>query len=121
MARKETERLNPSGVRLRRTFEQRALKRMISQLDEPDASTELLCKMLHVYCELIRQDAAAEKARSTGTPATSNASATSPGTATDSIPRDRPAFEAALRDTVRDVYGIRIESELPAKRPGASA
>ena len=63
MARNDIKRLNPSGVRLRRTFEQRALKRMISQLDEPDASTESLCRMLHVYCELIRQDAATEKTR----------------------------------------------------------
>lgn len=105
MASKETTRLNPTGIRLRRSFEQFALKRMIDHLSNSDEKVEPICKLMHVYCELIRQDATADKTRPTAR--------ASDRTAT---PRDgrkvgdvRRNDIAALMRTVRDLYGVDLD------------
>lgn len=111
MNRKDTPRLNASGIRLRRTFEQRALRRMIVQLEDPDASTELLCKMLHVYCELIRHDLTDAKA-----PRALRRAPTAlpqPAGSVDAHRRDRAAYEDTLRSAVRDIYGLETQPDAP--------
>ncbi len=105
MASKETTRLNPTGIRLRRSFEQFALKRMIDHLSSQDEKVETICKLMHVYCELIRQDATVEKTRPA---ARANDRTAKPrdGKEVGNVPLNDVV---ALMRTVRDLYGVDLD------------
>ena len=55
--------IDPKGLQLRQTAEHLALERLIEQLRNDELDTDTLCKILHNYCELKKQDVAAEKNR----------------------------------------------------------
>ena len=123
MAIRETRRINPAGVRLRRDFEQEALKRMLRQLDDEKASVEPLCKLVHAYCELLRQDAALEKARPTQADRRPAEKRRRPDAEPMSSASQREAARADLVRTVRDLYGVTPPVERAgesAPRPGAA-
>lgn len=122
MASREMKRINPTGIRLRRSFEQQALKHMLERLDNSDEKVEALCKLMHAYCELIRQDAALEKSRPTPE---SRRPVRSVNRSTSTT--DHDAEIAALAKTVRDLYGVSLSPDRPdaeacrSDRPDAAA
>jgi hypothetical protein len=110
---------NNKGTRLRIAFEHAALERLINEVQNDEEDFDRLCKALHAYCELRKQDAALEKNKldkAKARTATTRTAATSPQrTATDLTapfglndkgdPNTRAQFQASLRQTINDLYG----------------
>ncbi|HPF39308.1 MAG TPA: hypothetical protein P5081_01090 [Phycisphaerae bacterium] len=117
MAIRETRRVNPAGIRLRRDFEQEALKRMLRQLDDEKAPVEPLCRLVHAYCELLRQDAALEKSQPTKSERRPDEKRRPSDANTMAPARRVEAARADLVRTVRDLYGVAP----PSERAGESA
>lgn len=103
MASRETRRLNPRGIRLRRSFEHRALMRMLDQIEDSQNPLETICKLMHSYCELLRQDAAQEKSSAGPRRPATRKSAPASGTSPEA---DNTAM---LVQAVRDLYGIDLD------------
>lgn len=118
------------GARLRIAFEHAALERLISQIHNDDEDFDRLCKALHAYCELRKQDAALEKNKlgqtKAATPNTRTAS--TPRTAATNLavpfglddrgdPNARTQFQASLRQTISDLYGTATQPHPPEAAP----
>lgn len=91
---------------MRRTFEQRALKRMLEQVDNADEKVEAVCKLMHAYCELIRHDVAISRSRPT-----SESKRRGPGTKCPDPTVPRIADAAELARTVLDLYGVTLSPD----------
>ena len=112
---------NDKGARLRIAFEHAALERLISEVQNDDEDFDKLCKALHAYCELRKQDAALEKnkldkAKTRTAPTRSAATsplraATAPNLAAPfglddkGDPNTKAQFQVSLRQTINDLYG----------------
>jgi hypothetical protein len=124
---------NNKGARLRIAFEHAALERLISEIQSDDEDFDRLCKALHAYCELRKQDAALEKnqldkakactaaTRSPATPPQRTAAApnlSAPfGLNDNGNPNTKAEFQASLRQTINDVYGTAEPDANPTTKP----
>lgn len=123
MANDTSDRRRPDaeGAALRTTCEHLALRYMIEQLRRDELEPELFCKIIHQYCELKKQDAAAEKAlapskaRAETAPDERRRSDADPASPFGDHPSGKPYakadFRRVLRHTVRNVYGIDLDRE----------
>lgn len=103
MPSRENKRINPTGIRLRRSFEQRALRRMFEHIDNAEDPIGTLCRLMNAYCQLLRQDAALEKSRPMPKPRRPAGE-----TSADGRPLPAAAEGAALAQAVRDLYGVTL-------------
>ncbi len=102
------------GARLRTAFEHAALQRLINAIQDDEEDFSILCKALHAYCELRKQDAALEKNKrdkekaqtpKTRTPPAPPQRAAPFGIDDRGAPNTEARFQASLRQTINDLYG----------------
>jgi len=134
------------GRRLRAEVDEKLLRRLSSALDDADLSADQLRSYVAAYCELRKQDVAADKnavalARIEASPPTTGSAAQrrrlsdkerAPGPSApygrhaDGTPHTREEFHADLRRAVRDIYGLELDTEAiartahPGHRPARS-
>ena len=86
-----------TGAKLRNTFENNILSRMVKRLDNEEAGADELAKLMHAYCELRKQDIAGGKAGAIGASPPSDIGA-----------GDAPQATGDLRRLVNAVYGVSV-------------